>query len=43
MARLKESYVEEIRPELVKRVGSSSYMEAPTIETITLTRGLGDA
>jgi large subunit ribosomal protein L5 len=43
MARLKDRYVEEIRPELVKRFGYSSYMQAPKIEKITLNMGLGDA
>ena len=43
MARLKDRYVEEIRPELVKRFGYSSYMQAPKIEKITLNMGLGEA
>ena len=43
MARLKDRYVEEIRPELVKRFGYSTYMQAPKIEKITLNMGLGDA
>jgi len=43
MARLKDRYVEEIRPELVERFGYSSYMQAPKIEKITLNMGLGDA
>ena len=43
MARLKDRYVDEIRPELVKRFGYSSYMQAPKIEKITLNMGLGDA
>ena len=43
MARLKDRYVDEIRPELVKRFGYSTYMQAPKIEKITLNMGLGDA
>ena len=43
MARLKDRYVEEIRPALVKRFGYSTYMQAPKIEKITLNMGLGDA
>jgi len=43
MARLKDRYAEEIRPELVKRFGYSTYMQAPKIEKITLNMGLGDA
>ena len=43
MARLKDRYVEEIRPQLVERFGYSSYMQAPKIEKITLNMGLGDA
>jgi large subunit ribosomal protein L5 len=43
MARLKDRYVEEIRPALVERFGYSTYMQAPKIEKITLNMGLGDA
>ena len=43
MARLKDRYVEEIRPELVKRFGYSTYMQAPKIDKITLNMGLGEA
>jgi len=43
MARLKDRYVEEIRPQLVERFGYSTYMQAPKIEKITLNMGLGDA
>ena len=43
MARLKDRYIEEIRPQLVERFGYSSYMQAPKIEKITLNMGLGDA
>jgi len=41
-ARLKTRYEEEIRPELVKRFGYSSTMQAPRIEKITLNMGVGD-
>jgi large subunit ribosomal protein L5 len=43
MARLKDRYVEEIRPQLVERFGYSTYMQAPKIEKITLNMGLGEA
>jgi large subunit ribosomal protein L5 len=41
--RLKERYQNEIRPELCRRFGYSSVMEAPRIEKITLNMGVGDA
>ena len=43
MARIKDRYVEEIRPQLVERFGYSTYMQAPKIEKITLNMGLGEA
>ena len=43
MARLKDRYIEEIRPQLVERFGYSTYMQAPKIEKITLNMGLGEA
>jgi large subunit ribosomal protein L5 len=43
MARLKDRYVDEIRPQLVERFGYSTYMQAPKLEKITLNMGLGDA
>jgi len=43
MARLKERYEKEIRPELVKRFGYSTPMQAPRIEKITLNMGVGEA
>jgi large subunit ribosomal protein L5 len=43
MARLKERYESEIRPELVRRFGYSSPMQAPRITKITLNMGVGDA
>jgi large subunit ribosomal protein L5 len=43
MARLKERYVSEIRPDLQRRFGYSSVMQVPRIEKITLNMGVGDA
>jgi large subunit ribosomal protein L5 len=42
-ARLKQRYLEEIRPALIERFGYSSSMQAPEIEKITLNMGLGEA
>jgi large subunit ribosomal protein L5 len=42
-ARLKERYVNEIRPSLVERFGYTTPMQAPRIEKITLNMGVGDA
>src|ERR671922_311911 len=42
-ARLKERYEQEIRPDLMKRFGYSTPMQAPRIEKITLNMGVGDA
>src|SRR3954468_17601956 len=42
-ARLKQRYLEEIRPALIERFGYSSAMQAPRIEKITLNMGVGDA
>jgi large subunit ribosomal protein L5 len=42
-ARLKTRYLEEIRPELMKRFGYTSIMQAPRIEKITLNMGVGEA
>jgi large subunit ribosomal protein L5 len=41
--RLKQRYVDEIRPELVERFRYSSVMEAPRLEKITLNMGVGEA
>jgi len=43
MARLKERYESEIKPELIKRFGYKSPMQAPRLEKITLNMGVGDA
>jgi large subunit ribosomal protein L5 len=42
-ARLKQRYLEEIRPALVQRFGYSTPMQAPRIIKITLNMGVGDA
>ena len=42
-ARLKQRYVDEIRPQLVERFGYSTVMQAPKIEKITLNMGVGEA
>jgi large subunit ribosomal protein L5 len=41
--RLKERYLNEIKPELIKRFGYKSPMQAPRLEKITLNMGVGDA
>src|SRR5260370_35087370 len=40
-ARLKERYVDEIRPAMIERFGYSSVMQAPHLEKITLNMGVG--
>jgi large subunit ribosomal protein L5 len=40
--RLRERYREEISPELIKKFGYSTPMEAPRLEKITLNMGLGE-
>src|SRR5438045_2933990 len=42
-ARLKERYESEIKPDLVKRFGYSTPMQAPRILKITLNMGVGEA
>jgi large subunit ribosomal protein L5 len=42
-ARLKRRYEDEIRPELIRRFGYSTPMQAPVIQKITLNMGVGDA
>src|SRR5437764_13044906 len=42
-ARLKQRYLEEIRPQLIERFGYSTPMQAPRIEKITVNMGVGDA
>ena len=41
--RLKTTYLEEVRPALMRRFGYSSPMQAPRIQKITLNMGVGDA
>ena len=43
LPRLKQSYVEEIRPALVGRMGYQNVMEAPRLEKICLNMGVGAA
>jgi large subunit ribosomal protein L5 len=43
MARLKDRYLEEIRPALFERLGYSSLMQVPTLEKIVLNMGVGEA
>ena len=42
-ARLKQRYLEQIRPQLVERFNYSTPMEAPRIAKITVNMGVGDA
>ena len=42
-ARLKQRYVDEVRPQLMERFGYSTVMQAPKIEKITLNMGVGEA
>jgi large subunit ribosomal protein L5 len=42
-ARLKQRYVDEVRPQLMERFGYSTIMQAPKIEKITLNMGVGEA
>jgi large subunit ribosomal protein L5 len=43
MSRLKERYVKEIVPALVKRFGYENIMQVPKLEKVVLNMGLGDA
>jgi len=43
MARLKEKYFDEIRPELVEELGLKTPMQAPRLTKITLNMGVGEA
>jgi large subunit ribosomal protein L5 len=42
MARLQEHYQTQVLPELMKKFGYKSVMEAPRIEKITLNMGVGE-
>ncbi len=41
-ARLKQRYLDEIRPALVEKFGYTTVMQAPKIEKITVNMGVGD-
>jgi large subunit ribosomal protein L5 len=41
--RLRERYEQEVVPELMKRFGYGSLMEAPRVEKVTLNMGVGEA
>jgi large subunit ribosomal protein L5 len=43
MARLKDSYNEQIRDALVRKFGYSSVMQAPKLQKVTLNMGVGEA
>ena len=43
MTNLKEKYVNEIVPELIKELGYGNVMQVPEVEKITLNMGLGEA
>jgi large subunit ribosomal protein L5 len=43
MARLKETYNERIRGQLIEKFGYSSSMQAPKVEKITVNMGVGEA
>jgi large subunit ribosomal protein L5 len=42
-ARMKERYLQEVRPALMARFGYSSVMQAPRLEKVTLNMGVGEA
>ncbi len=43
MARLKDRYNEEIKPQLFERLGYSSVMQVPKVEKVVLNMGVGEA
>jgi large subunit ribosomal protein L5 len=43
MARLKDRYNQEIKPQLVERFSYSSVMQAPKVEKVVLNMGVGEA
>ncbi len=43
MARLKDRYNDEIRPQLYERLGYSSVMQVPKVEKVVLNMGVGEA
>jgi large subunit ribosomal protein L5 len=42
MSRMKQKYLEEVRPALVKRFTYKSVMQAPRIEKVVINMGLGE-
>jgi large subunit ribosomal protein L5 len=42
-ARLKQRYIDEIRPALIEQFGYTTPMQAPRIEKVTVNMGVGDA
>lgn len=42
MSRLKEKYLNEVRPALIKRFSYSNMMQAPRIEKVVVNMGLGE-
>ena len=43
MARLKDTYNETIKPQLIEKFGYSSPMQAPKLVKITVNMGVGEA
>jgi large subunit ribosomal protein L5 len=43
MARLKDRYFKEIRPELLQEFGYQSVMQVPRVSKVTLSMGVGEA
>jgi large subunit ribosomal protein L5 len=43
MARLKDRYNDEIRPQLHERLGKSSVMQVPKVDKVVLNMGVGEA
>jgi large subunit ribosomal protein L5 len=42
-ARLKQRYLDEVRPQLMERFGYGSVMQAPRIEKVSVNMGVGEA
>ena len=42
MSRMKQKYLEEVRPALVKRFAYNNVMQAPRIEKVVINMGLGE-
>ncbi len=42
MSRMKQKYLDEVRPTLVKRFSYSNIMQAPRIEKVVINMGLGE-